>query len=293
MRRRDELLVGLMLVLAIVVCAVGTIWLIRGGLASGYPMYARFHWGGGAKQGQSVLLSGVNIGYIDDVIFEQKGTVIIKMSINKKYKIPAGTVATLDPNGFFGDVVVALKPTRITTETIPANDTVPPGKPQPQLADIIARVDSMSGTLNDVTKSVQVELVQGGGIADLRKTLASTNKLVEQLSGIASTEGHQLADITGKLDHAVSAIDSATIDSTIKNLRTTSANAAILTNNLANTTAHLDDVLAKVDTGGGSTGKLINDPALYNNVSLLMARLDSLTADFKQHPKKYVRLSIF
>jgi phospholipid/cholesterol/gamma-HCH transport system substrate-binding protein len=293
MKRRDELLVGLMLVLAIIVVAVGTIWLIRGGLSSGYPLYARFHWGGGAKQGQSVLLAGVNVGYIDDVVFEQKGTIIIKMSINKKFKIPAGTVATLDPNGFFGDVVVGLRPTKVTTDVIPVGDTVPAGKPQPQLADIIARVDSMSGTLNDVTRSVQVELVQGGGIADLRRTLEASTKLVTQLSSIAATEGKQLADVTGKLDHAASALDSATIDSTLKNLRTTSANVTTLTNNLANTTSHLDDVLAKVDTGGGSTGKLINDPALYNNVNMLLTRLDSLTADFKQHPKKYVRLSIF
>jgi phospholipid/cholesterol/gamma-HCH transport system substrate-binding protein len=293
MRRRDEFLVGLMLIVAIVVLAVGTIWLIRGGLSSGYPLYARFHWGGGAKQGQSVLLAGVNVGYIDEVLFEQKGTVIIKMSINKKYKIPAGTVATLDPNGFFGDVVVGLRPTRVTSETIASGDTVPPGKPSPQLADIIARVDSMSGTLNDVTRSVQVELVQGGGIADLRKTLENSNKLVVQLSAIAATEGKQLADVTKQLDHAASALDSATIDSTLKNLRTTSANATALTNNLANTTAHLDNVLAKIDTGGGSTGKLINDPQLYNNINDLLTRLDSLTADFKQHPKKYVRLSIF
>jgi phospholipid/cholesterol/gamma-HCH transport system substrate-binding protein len=293
MKRRDELLVGLMLVLAIIVVAVGTIWLIRGGLSSGYPLYARFHWGGGAKQGQSVLLAGVNVGYIDDVVFEQKGTIIIKMSINKKFKIPAGTVATLDPNGFFGDVVVGLRPTKVTTDVIPVGDTVPAGKPQPQLADIIARVDSMSGTLNDVTRSVQVELVQGGGIADLRRTLEASTKLVTQLSSIAATEGKQLADVTGKLDHAASALDSATIDSTLKNLRTTSANVTTLTNNLANTTSHLDDVLAKVDTGGGSTGKLINDPALYNNVNMLLTRLDSLTSDFKQHPKKYVRLSIF
>ncbi|HWZ60033.1 MAG TPA: hypothetical protein VNW46_13745, partial [Gemmatimonadaceae bacterium] len=226
-------------------------------------------------------------------IFEQKGTIIIKLSINKRFKIPAGTVATLDPNGFFGDVVVGLRPTRITAETVPVGDTLPAGKPQPQLADIIARVDSMSGTLNDVTRSVQVELVQGGALTDLRKTLESSNRLVNQLSAIAENEGRQLAQVTGKLDHAASALDSATIDSTLKNLRTTSANVTALTNNLANTTAHLDDVLAKVDTGGGSAGKLINDPALFNSANMLLTRLDSLTADLKLHPKKYVRLSIF
>jgi phospholipid/cholesterol/gamma-HCH transport system substrate-binding protein len=293
MKRRDEVLVGVMLLLAIVVLAVGTIWLIRGGLSSGYPLYARFKWGGGAKQGQSVLLSGVNVGYIDDVIFEQSGTIVVKMSINKEYHIPAGTQATLDANGFFGDVVVGLRPTKVTTQVVPPGDTVATGPPSPSIADVIARVDSMTGTLQDVTKSVQVELVQGGALADLRSTLAASNKLVMQLSVIAAAEGKELEGATAKLSRAVSALDSATIDSTMKNLRTSSANLTTLTNNLSSTTAHLDQVMAKVDTGGGSAGKLVNDPALYNNVSGLLARLDSLTADFKKNPKKYVRLSIF
>jgi phospholipid/cholesterol/gamma-HCH transport system substrate-binding protein len=95
------------------------------------------------------------------------------------------------------------------------------------------------------------------------------------------------------LNRAVSALDSATIDSTVKNLRASSENVAALTNNLANTTSHLDAVVAKIDSGGGSAGKLVNDPALYNDLHSLLARVDSLTADFKQHPRKYVNLRIF
>jgi hypothetical protein len=40
-------------------------------------------------------------------------------------------------------------------------------------------------------------------------------------------------------------------------------------------------------------GKLMNDPALYNDVRSLVTRLDSLTADFKKNPRKYIKLSIF
>jgi phospholipid/cholesterol/gamma-HCH transport system substrate-binding protein len=95
------------------------------------------------------------------------------------------------------------------------------------------------------------------------------------------------------LNRAVSAVDSSAIDSTVKNIRTSSANLTTLTSNLSNTTAHLDSVLAKVDNGSGSAGKLVNDPALYNNLTSLLARFDSLTTDLKAHPGKYVNVHIF
>jgi phospholipid/cholesterol/gamma-HCH transport system substrate-binding protein len=293
MKRRDELLVGAMIIAAILVLVVGTVWLVRGGLSQGYPLYARFRWGAGAKQGQPVLLSGVNIGYVDDVILEPNGTILIKMMVENKYRVPEGTKATIDPNGFFGDVLVGLHPDQPSTNYIARGDTVPTGKAGPSMSDLLAKVDSIGGTLGDVAKTVDVQLIQAGGIQDLRHTLAQTNQLVTQLSQIAAEQSKQLTATMTSLHRAVSALDSAEIDSTVKNLRTSSANLTTLTNNLANTTAHLDEVMAKVDTGQGSAGKLVNDPALYNDVHSLLNRLDSLTADFKQHPKKYVRLSIF
>ena len=47
MKRRDEVLVGLLLTAGLIVAILGTIWLSRGGLNSGYPLYARFDWGAG------------------------------------------------------------------------------------------------------------------------------------------------------------------------------------------------------------------------------------------------------
>jgi phospholipid/cholesterol/gamma-HCH transport system substrate-binding protein len=45
MRRRDEVFVGMLLTVAAAVGIVGSIWLTRGGLSSGYPLYTRFAWG--------------------------------------------------------------------------------------------------------------------------------------------------------------------------------------------------------------------------------------------------------
>jgi phospholipid/cholesterol/gamma-HCH transport system substrate-binding protein len=293
MRRRDAVLVGLVTAVAIMVLVFGTVYLIRGGLSSGYPLYSRFRWGAGVKQGQAVLLSGVSVGYVDNVDLVPDGTVSVRLSIENKYRIPINTVAAIEPNGIFGDMQVALKPKQPTTQYITKGDTIPTAPPSPQISDLIIKMDSIGGQLGDVTKAVQIELVQGGAIGDLRKTLYNANKLVETLGSIATEQSKQLSHTMSSLNRAVSAIDSAAVDSTVQNIRASSANLNALTGNLANTTAHLDTLVAKIDNGSGSAGKLVNDPALYNNLTALLARFDSLTLDLKAHPGKYVNVHIF
>jgi phospholipid/cholesterol/gamma-HCH transport system substrate-binding protein len=293
MRRRDAVLVGLVTAIGIMVLVFGTVYLIRGGLASGYPLYSRFRWGAGVKQGQPVLLSGVSVGYVDNVELVPDGTVSVRLSIENKYKIPINTVAAIEPNGLFGDMEVTLKPKAPTTLYIARNDTIPSAPAAPSISDLIIKMDSIGGTLGDVTKAVQVELVQGGAIGDLRKTLYNANQLVETLSQIAREQSKQLSHTMAALNRAVSAVDSSAIDSTVQNIRQSSANLKTLTNNLSNTTTHLDAVVAKIDTGSGTASKLVNDPALYNNLTALLSRFDSLTADLKAHPGKYVNVHIF
>jgi phospholipid/cholesterol/gamma-HCH transport system substrate-binding protein len=68
---------------------------------------------------------------------------------------------------------------------------------------------------------------------------------------------------------------------------------ATLTNDMKTTTARIDSILAKVDNGNGTVAKLLNDPGMYNDVRMLIQRMDSLTADFKANPRKYINLKIF
>ena len=58
MKRRDEVLVGIFVTVAVAVLIIGTIWLTRGGLSRGYSLYTRFLWGQALKKGQPVLLIG-------------------------------------------------------------------------------------------------------------------------------------------------------------------------------------------------------------------------------------------
>ena len=293
MKTRDTVLVGVVMSIAFIALFIGTIYLARGGLQSGYPLYVRLPWGAGIKQGQAVLLTGVNVGFVGDVDLLQDGTLIVTMRVEKRYRVPEGTTATVEPNGIFGDVDVALRPPRPSLSYFQPGDTVPTGKSAPGIQELLARADSASGHLGDVARAVQVELVQGGGIADLRKTLEGANSLVAQLSKIATDESVQLSQTMHSLNRATSAIDSASVDSAVKNLKETTANMSAMSSNLERATDHLDAILVKVDSGGGSIGKLLNDSTFANDLHRVLSQLDSLSADLRKHPNKYVNVHVF
>lgn len=293
MKTRDEVLVGIVVTAAIAVVVLGSLWLARGGLSKGYPLYTKFPWGAGLKQGQPVLLVGVNVGYVDQVDLQQNGTLVTTLRIQKDYKVPVTSAATVVPNGIFGDMAVALTPSRPDPKAFNPGDTVPIGPSTPGIAQITSKADSITRSVNAMTSALEREMVAGGGIRDLRNTIAATNRMVNEFAAVATEQSRQLTATMTSLRRATSAIDPAKVDSTITNFRTASANMAAMSADLKETSSKLDAILAKVDSGPGSAAKLLNDPGAYNDVRGLLQRMDSLLADIKRNPKRYINVSVF
>jgi phospholipid/cholesterol/gamma-HCH transport system substrate-binding protein len=293
MKKRDDVLVGLVMAVAIIIAIVGSLWLARGGLSKGYALYAKFPWSSGLKQGQPVLLAGVNVGYVDGVELRQDGTVLTTFRVGKEYKVPQGTIATVIANGIFGDMAIALTPKGPNPRSIPPNDTVPVGPSGPGIAELTSKADSIATSVNVITTALQKELVASGGVADLRKTITGMNQLVAQFSVIAAEQNRQLSATFASLRRATSGVDSAKVDSTVKNVREASANMAKLSNDLKSTSAKLDSIVAKVDNGNGSVAKALNDPGAYNDIRALIQHMDSLIVDVKKNPKRYINVKVF
>ncbi|CAN5644091.1 MlaD family protein [soil metagenome] len=293
MKRRDEVLVGIIVTAGLIVAIAGTVWLSRGGLERGYPLYAKFSWGEGLKRGQPVLLSGVTAGYVDKVEFIPTGGVLATLRMTGGYRVPKGSRASVIPAGFFGDKAVALVPERPNPVTHAEGDTLPVAPSPPGVDQLAARADSIAGSVQAITREFERELVLGRGLAELRATLAGTNRLVSQLSQIAAAQSRQLDATMASLRGAAAAIDPAKVDSTLRNLQAASANAVELSSELTRTSEQLSLTLAKLESGEGTAGRLLNDPALYNDVRRLVTRVDSLTLDFQRNPGRYINLSVF
>jgi phospholipid/cholesterol/gamma-HCH transport system substrate-binding protein len=197
-------------------------------------------------------------------------------------------------------MAIALTPKRPNPLSIPPNDTVPVGPSAPGIAQITGKADSIATSVNAMTTALNKQLVQSGGVEDLRKTLASSNqvmlnmnRLVTQFSTIAAEQNRQLTMTQASLRRATSGVDSAKIDSTLTNIRATSANMAQLTSDFRMTSMKLDSLLTKMNSGTGSVGLALNDPGAYNDLRSTIQHMDSIMVDLKKNPKKYINLSIF
>src|SRR5436305_11859929 len=143
MKTRDEVLVGLLITVTVVVTVLGSLWLAGGGLSKGYPLYAKFPWGAGLKQGQPVWLVGVSVGYVDEVELKQDGTLVTTFRIQGDYKVPIGSTATVVPNGIFGDAAVALTPKGPNPASFKPGDADPVGPHTAGVAELPCKADSI------------------------------------------------------------------------------------------------------------------------------------------------------
>lgn len=293
MKRRDEVSVGALFIVTLVLGLGGTLWIARGGLSRGYEMFAKFPWGAGLKVGQPVLLAGVNIGFVSDVDLDPNGTLLVNMSIKKDYRIPINTTATVAANGIFGDQLIALTPLRATTQYLPEKSTIPTGISAPGIADLVAKGDSITKNVNVLTSSLRSEFVDSGGIREIRGLVKDMAKLMTQVANVAAHQDKELTATQAQLRRTVAMIDSAKIDSTLVNIRSASANLNKITRDLDSTRLQVNALINKASSGTGSVALLLNDRKMYDNLLGLSSQLDSLVADIKKNPKKYINLRIF
>jgi phospholipid/cholesterol/gamma-HCH transport system substrate-binding protein len=190
-------------------------------------------------------------------------------------------------------MAINLEPPLSYRSSVQPGDTIPAAPPPPTMDALLSRLDSVSRGVSDVAQAFEIQMVREGGLQDLRGTIVATNRLIRQISQVADEQSRGLTRLTNNLNRSITAIDSAVIDSTMRNLRTTTANLARLTSDFQETRDRMTALLTKLESGDGSAAKLINDPGLYNDVRSLVQRFDSLAADFKKNPRKYINLEIF
>ena len=62
---------------------------------------------------------------------------------------------------------------------------------------------------------------------------------------------------------------------------------------LDSTLTEAHKLMTSLNNDKGTLGLLMKDPELYNNLNTTVKSADSLLVNLRQHPKRYVHLSIF
>ncbi len=304
MKIPNETKVGVLVVIAVVLLILG-FNLLKGNaiFSSSTTLYAVYHNVNGLSAANPVKVNGLKVGSVSDldVMDQQAGSILVKLTIKSQIKIPSNSVARIESADLLGSKQVVLDFGNANTY-LQDYDTIASAVSTPLTSKLAQKLDPISDkiqitltaldtVLGDIHSSLDTKTQNNlrSGIAALSQTMKHFAATSAKLDTLMNSFNHFMNNINEQNQNinqilantrtATSAIADADLKGTIQNLDTTVSN--------------LNAILVKVNKGSGSLGALMNDRHLYNNLQAATYNLNLLLEDLRLNPKKYVHFSIF
>ena len=236
------------------------------------------------------------------LVGQKEHAVVASLEIDSKdLPLYKGLTCTLVSTDFLGGKAIRLNMPENAGSLLVQDDTIPT-KTEKGLTDeiaakvtpMLANLDTVSGELKTLLKSFRntsavLEKTLGSfkGTSDAASGLIAANQLnISTITGHTATLTGQLVKTEKELDAMVGKFNRFG-DSLNK------VQLAHTVDNLNKTVAGLNGVLADVNAGRGSLGKLTKNDSLYTNLNKSSEALDALLKDMKSRPGRYIHFSVF
>ncbi|MFC1660638.1 MlaD family protein [Gemmatimonadota bacterium] len=330
MTRAREVLVGLLIVTAIVVGVVGTVWLQDASFGRGrLEVQALFREVGQLKDGNTVKLRGVTIGRVEAISVEPDGAAVrVLMTIRDDVNLPPNPGVILAMESLFGDWQAEI----VSREAYPQfpyfegvlEEGVLGGYSLPDMTRLTAAAFQISENLGVLTERVEEAFTEETAhnfalaIDNIQDVSERLRQLVEVQAGAFSGLATEVESSAVELGEAALAANQAfqrvdellgapTTDSLLLDARVTLANLKTLSEDLGtsvqnaqglivgadSTFSRLDRMSARIEAGEGALGRLMNDTVLVYRAQDVLIQLSVLLEDLRANPQRYVRISIF
>jgi phospholipid/cholesterol/gamma-HCH transport system substrate-binding protein len=286
-----EVWVGLFVILGTLITLITLMTLTNPSMFRGrYVVTTNVQDAGGIRKGDPVVLRGVNIGRIQGFYITSSG-VAITLEIEGEYSIPVGSHVELRQNSVLGSVYADVVP-GTSTQMMKNGESLPGSRPA-GLYDAMGELkDDAQGVLTQARSALSPETV-----GNIQSSAKEMNQLLAELRSLTSEQRKELRDLTASLKKTAQDIDGLAgrpeFDRSIKRLDTLSARLEDSTASLKRSGDSLETVLARIERGEGTLGKLSKDEALYNNLNEAVGNINKLVDDVRKQPKKYLKLSLF
>lgn len=312
MKRQDDFVVGLVVIIAVVAVTAMALWLSRAQFgARERTVVARMRDVGGGQVGSAVVIRGVKAGRITAIILNEKdGWVEVHVTLDRGITLPPQPVLLLSEASLFGQWQGTLE----TRSLAPINEDVQaqldapgarqggaiPGAVLPGIGELTVVAGRIAGDVEQVAHRIGTafsdtaarELRQAiGNVNALTTTLNSTvgreSKNLDKITSELDTAINSINDAAGAIDRTVARIDSATakgqvrdvianIKSASEDLKAMAAELKTSATSLSKTSSSFQSMVAHVDTLAGKVNRGEGTLGLLVNDPSLYRNADSL-----------------
>lgn len=288
--------VGLFVILGIISFTIVLFWMTDPATLRGrYMLVTSVDNAGGVRPGDPVQMDGVNLGRVHGFEMVGPGHVDITLEIEGEWQVPEGSRVTFGEAGLFGGRTVVIE--RGSGERFYESGDTIPGEGAGG-GGLLGNVDELSAQASEVLESIR-ELLNPETVEALQGTATNARELVAEFSELTSELHGPLTRMTEDLAASAEGLRAAAdagpevaqvvarADSTMAMLQTTSENVDAAMRSLSS-------LLARIDAGEGTLGRLTTDDAeLYENINAATASLNDLLQDLQENPSRYINISIF
>ena len=261
--------------------------------------YAYFPHSGGLKTGTQITVNGVKVGSVEAVDLEEKSAKIkITMECSDDFKFSKNSVAELY-NSLLVGAGLQIIPAFDNAPIAVSGDVLEARVQEDMLASISSSIKPTQDKLNRLLGQADTTLTGVNSVLDAK----TTNNLKIAIAELSATM-HNLNQASVNLNKMLVA-NQANLNATLSNANKITTDLSKVSGQLSEaelnkvianaqtTLNNLNTLLAEVEGGKGTIGKLLKDETLYKDLDKSAKQLELLLQDLRLNPKRYLHFSVF
>lgn len=254
----------------------------------------------GLNAASAVTINGLQVGKVVDITFDpqKKGTLIVEFGVNNDFKFTKNSTAKIYSASLMGGKSLAVVPS-YEGENAVSGDYLKGEIESDIFSSVGEKLNPLQAKLENVIVSADSVLLGLNQTLDadarrnLRQTFSNLNTTVANFKKSSVSLDQLLAENKDKLGESLSNVEIATDNFAKLSDSLVNANLGQTIKKLQSTIASFDNVIAGIDRGEGSIGKLMKDEGLYNNLENASKEMEELLREMKLNPKRFVHFSLF
>lgn len=254
----------------------------------------------GLSPSASVTINGLIVGKVTNIALDKNtGKLMVKLQLKTDFPISKTSTAVIYKPGFIDGKQIAIHP-NLADKSECADGQILVGLSEldltealkQQLVPLQSKFEKVMKNADNLLTGIN-NVLDTRGQQDLKTSLAELSQTMEQFHKASSNINTILDENKTQINGVVTNMNKVATNFSKISDSLDKADLGKTVVNLQKTLEKVDKMMANLQEGKGSMGKLINDEALYNNLEKTSKELELLLEDVRLHPTRYVNVSVF
>ncbi|MFH7018729.1 MlaD family protein [Flavobacterium sp. FlaQc-47] len=252
------------------------------------------------SQSAPVTINGLTVGKVTKItINEVTGKLLVELQLKTDFPISKTSKASLYSPSLIGGKQIKILPNLEDKDPAVEGQTL-------EAAVELGLTESLGGKIEPIQQKLDLMLLNINtlvaglnnvldkqGQENLKKSLAELSQTMEQFHRASGSLNTILDTNKGQINGVVTNFNKMSSNFNKISDSLNKADLGKTVRNLNKTLAKVDGIMSNLNSGKGTAGKLLNDDALYNNLSKTSKELELLLQDVRLYPTRYVNVSLF